>query len=127
MTDLGRDVSCLPDGLRTGRIVSGRRLVAESIARKLSTRPGECPGSPLWGFYLPGRVGAVESKSELAALQGRVRSAIMEDERIDAANVAVTRIEDGFDVRVDARTSDGPFKLVLKVSDVSVEVLGMVT
>jgi hypothetical protein len=123
MADFGRDVSCLPDGLRTGRIVTGNRLLLESIARKLCTRAGQCPGAPKWGVFLPDMIGATFRDSDIASLCFRVRATLCEDERIVDANVEATLDDARIVLHIDVVTADGPFALVLAVSDLSVSIL----
>jgi len=68
-------------------------------------------------------VGSSMTEAEIATLPGRIRSALVADERIASANVRVARADEGLDVLVHAETAFGPFDLVLAVSAVTVEIL----
>jgi len=135
MTDFGRDTSCLPGtGLRTGRLVSGPRLVAEAGVRRLTTRRGTLRGGEEeanYGKDLTELVGTVGTTNAAAALPGQIKAELSKDERIDPGKISVTVTSTvsgpstKWNVAVKGETAEGPFDFVLAVSDVSVELLGM--
>lgn len=130
--DFGRDVSCGPGGLRSGRLVSGTLLVAEAAYRRLITPRGSLRGGKdedEYGEDLTAFVGNVGSTAAAAALPGIIRIELLKDERILAvdASVVVTTTTAGavaYDVSISCDTAAGPFTLRLAVSDVTVELLG---
>ena len=130
-TDFGRDIWC-DDSLRTGRMATGSRLVAQGAYHRLITPRGTLRGGDDeadFGLDLAGIVGSVTSDADARRLEGMVRGEIRKDERIASVSVVVTRTVTGAEVslRVDiaAETDSGPFDLVLGVSLVSVEVLSL--
>ncbi len=129
--DLGRDVSCT-DSVKTGRFVTGPRLVAEACYRRLTTprgmlRGGE--GEQNSGLDLTSLVGTTSPTSTAASLPGRVRGELMKDERVQSLTVDVLVTTEGpevsFDITIVGVTSAGPFTLQLLASAVSVELLGL--
>lgn len=133
--DLGRDTSCT-DGLRVGVIVTGARLVAEAIYRRLTTRRGQLRGGKdeaNYGINLPDYVGGRDSRVVEASLPAVVKAEVVKDQRIDESSVVVTVTRStlglgvAYDVHVHADTGDGPFDLVLAVSDVTAEIVGLTT
>ncbi len=133
MTDFGRDTSAT-DGLRTGRFSTGARLVAEAAYRRLTTPRGTLRGGEHeadYGLDLTELVGSSTTKSDALALEGRISNELAKDERILSTVVSVVLATDGpstsLDIQVSATTADGPFTLVLLASDVTVELLDLVT
>lgn len=130
-TNFGRDTSCTTS-LRTGRLVTGARLVAESAYRRLTTPRGMLRGGEEelnFGLDLTEVIGSVKTAADAAALPGRIRAELKKDERIESVDVVVTETTSGpgrsFAVRVDALTAEGPFTLAIAVSEVTVELLGI--
>jgi hypothetical protein len=130
-TDYGRDISCT-DVIRTGRYVTGSKLVAEAAYRRLTTPRGMLRGGELeadYGIDLTELIGSAATKSDAAALSGRIQSELSKDERIAAVSVDVVASTSGpstsFTITISASTSDGPFTLVLGASAVTVEILGI--
>jgi len=132
MTDYGRDVSCTTS-LRSGRTVSGTRLVAEACYRRLTTPRGMLRGGEEeanYGLDLTELVGHSNPARLAASLPSKIRSELTKDERIVDATVTVETVTDGpstsFIVTIEVETDDAEtFDLVLSVSDVSVELLGI--
>jgi hypothetical protein len=130
----GRDTSCLTE-LRTGRFVTGARLVGESAYRRLTTPRGMLRGGEEdqnFGLDLSELVGSVQTKAEAAALPGRIKTELAKDERIESVDVIVTETTSSaggrrFRVDIRATTGEGPFTLAVSVSEVSVELIGLRT
>ena len=132
-TDYGTDTSCLTS-LRTGRLVSGVRLVAEAAYRRITTPRGQLQGGEdeaNYGIDLADLIGSVATTADAAALPGRIENELLKDERIESVDVDVASTKSGpavsWSVTIEAQTSEGPFSLVLAVSDVTVELLGLTT
>jgi hypothetical protein len=127
----GQDVSCT-DGLRTGRYVSEARLVAEACYRRLTTPRGMLRGGEEeqnYGLDLVELIGSTSTKSDAAALPGRIKAELKKDERVETVETTVSRIVDGpavrFEIEILVTTAAGPFTLMLSVNDVTVELLGI--
>ncbi len=127
--NFGRDISCLRS-IKTGRFVSGWRLVAEACFRRLITRRGTLPGGEAeadYGLYLPDFVGKALTASLLAAIPGMVKNELEKDARVDDAIVSVVAVTRGPSVaiKLSARidTADGPFDLQVLASELGVELL----
>jgi len=129
--NFGTDTSCT-DSLRTGRLVSGPRLVAEACYRRLITPRGSLFGGDdeaNYGLDLADLIGSVSTKAQVAALPGQIQTELLKDERITSASATVTASKSGpsvtYQISISAQTDAGPFSLVLSVSDVTVSLLGM--
>lgn len=130
-TNFGRETSCLT-GLRTGRFVSGARIVGESVYRRLTTPRGMLRGGEEdlnFGLDLTELIGSVSTRADAAALPGRIQTELSKDERIESAEVEVIPITDGpattFVVTVIAQTNAGPFTLQVRATEVTVELIGL--
>ncbi len=130
-TNYGRDTS-VTDGRRTGRLVSGARLVGEALYRRFITRRGTLRGGKRakeYGFALHELIGTTPSAAELAAIPGRVKSEASKERRLIRCDVAVTAARVGvattLDITIVGHTADGPFTLVLRVEDVTVQLFGL--
>ena len=129
--DFGKDTSCTT-GLRTGRLVTGPRLVAEATFRRVTTRRGMLRGGReerSYGVDLREYVGTTADRATAAALEGIVRAEVEQDERLLRAEVSVTSARVGpathLAVTIAGYTAAGPFRLVLGVSEVTVDLLGL--
>lgn len=132
--DFGKDTSCT-DSLRTGRFVTGARLVAEAAYRRITTPRGVLRGGEdeqNYGIDLAEFIGAQAGPSVKAMLPGVIRNELDKDERIDSVEVDVVekRNPDGlveYQISINAQTGAGPFVLKLAASAVTVSLLGIVT
>jgi hypothetical protein len=130
-TNYGSDVSATTS-LRTGRLVTGARLVAESAFRRLITPRGMLRGGEEeanFGLDLTELVGGVTSSAEEATIPGRVQAELLKDERIESVDVTVLRMRQGpgtrYRITIEALTNAGPFSLQVGVNDVSTELIGL--
>lgn len=130
-TNFGREVSCTTE-IRTGRFVTGARLVGEAIYRRLTTPRGMlrgAEGEANYGLDLTELIGSASTKASAAALPARIKAEIRKDERIESANVIVVEsnegVAKGFVITIEALAADGPFTLTLAVDEVTVGLLGI--
>lgn len=132
MTDFGRDLYCL-DHAQPGRMVSGLMAVAQNAYRFCITPPGTLRGTDedlSFGIDLPGLVGQLDDDQLAATLPARVHSGLTQaDERILDTATTITRSTDGpsssWMIGIACTTAEGPFKLVLSVDELTVELLGV--
>lgn len=131
VTDYGTDTSCTTT-LSTGRMVTGARLVAEAIYRRLTTPRGMLRGSDAeqnYGLDLSDLIGSATTKADIAALPGRIESEVMKDERMESVDVSITDTTDGvgksFLVAITGVTGAGPFELKVAISELTTELVGI--
>jgi phage baseplate assembly protein W len=124
MTDFGSDLSCVTDLDPTGAVVSGRRLLAEAIARRLQTPRGGLIDDPDYGYDVTDFLNDDLSPRDLALMATNINAECAKDQRILSANSTVTLAAGGvLMISVGLTDLDGPFDLVLAVSDVTVAIL----
>ena len=117
MTDnasIGVDFDCVTDitsGLTT---VSGRKALAQAVARRWITHPGDLIDAPDYGFGLLSYLsGAMQSTNAIAS--GLVAEAL-KDERVESCTVDVTFIGDALTVVGRIEDAAGPFDFTFTLS-----------
>jgi hypothetical protein len=131
--NFGVDLSCTT-GIRSGVLVSGVLLVAESAYRRLTTPRGMLYGGEdeqNFGLDIVGILGTAGTPDEAASIPAQIEAELLKDARISAVTANITSTKSGpavtWGINVQATTDDGPFTLVLAVSDVTVQLLGIST
>jgi hypothetical protein len=127
--DFGVDFDVLGELPKSFVLASGKRNLANAIARRLQTPAGFLDdahgGDPDYGLDLRGRLNGSGSVEELAALQADIKDEVEKDARVLAADVSADyTIETAtLSVQIALETGEGPFEMVLNVSAVTTEVL----
>jgi hypothetical protein len=126
MTDLGTDVSCVEDLDPTFRLVTGREALAQALARRLSTKSGALAllgDDPDYGDDLRELVGEDLGARALFEIAARAEREALKDERIRSTTATATLAGGVLVLTLALSDADGPFRLTLAVSEVSVTVL----
>jgi hypothetical protein len=113
-------------------MASGLQLVAESVYRRLTTTRGTLFGGDdeaNFGLNLEDVIGQVTTPSAAAALPGQIEAELQKDERIESVTATVVPVISGpstsWTITIAAQTALGPFLLVLSVSEVTTQLLGI--
>lgn len=125
MADLGSDFAGISDIDANLSSVSGRRCLAEALATRLSTVRGGLLGDPSYGDSLLFRLNAPVSEVLLAR---RIEKECLKDERVADvfASVTYSAATASASIILTITDDDGPFELVLEVSQLTVELLTQV-
>lgn len=125
--DFGQDVAVFPDLDLTFAPLTGPRVVAEALARRLSTPRGTLPFSDNYGLDLRSWLNETIAPGRLGQLRRDLEAECLKDERVDSvASVAVLDAMQGaLSIRLAITTAAGPFSLVLGVTAVTVAVLSV--
>ncbi len=125
MADYGSDISTLPDLDETFSPISGRQVVAQAIARWLSTPRGSQPFYPTRGLDVRQWLNSRMGDAEVFALTSAVEAECEADERVLSASVEVDFTASTMSMRISISLAlaDGPFKLVLAVSQFDIQIL----
>jgi len=123
--DLGSDLSCVADLDPGGLEVSGRRCLAEAIARRLTTPRGRLIDDANYGFDLTQYIDADLSLSELAQIKAQAEAECLKDERVIGANVTLQFVANVLNVTVLIQERKGPFTLVLSINNVTAPTLAV--
>lgn len=129
MVEFGTDLST-PDALDIdpmGRTVSGLEALAQALARRFVTRRGSLKNAPAYGYDLRLLLADALTAGDIAAAETRCLEQLRADERVDDARVSLTFNQTTERLRLEARvtTAEGPFRLVLDVSEVTAKILAM--
>lgn len=127
----GKDTYCL-DSLQPGRWARGKTLVGQRLYHRLITPKGALRGGEDeadFGFDLSEYVGQTDPRTLDTALPVRVKNELLKDPAVDAVSVTATRTVAGGEVAwrltVQAETTEGDVELIVAVSSVTVELLGV--
>jgi len=130
-TYFGYDIYCTR-GMKSGRFVSGVELVAQAYYRRLTTTRGTLIGGEEeqnYGLNLMSLVGKAATPSFAASLPGKIENELLKDPRTESVTATVVAATAGpavtYTISIAAKTDAGPFTLVLAVSAVSAEILGI--
>ena len=114
MADFGSDISTFPDLDELLEPQSGRRVLLESVARRMSTPRGALWWAPSYGSdlgaILDGPVSDAQLRTNATALQQQLaQDERMLSARVEASYVAATR---SLRILVSITDADGPFERV---------------
>lgn len=123
--DLGTDVGGVFDINPEGKLVSGRRCLAEAVARRLITPRGRLIDDPNYGTDLREYLNDDMGPRDLAIMFSAASAECLKDERVVGADVTGTFVNGVVTLNITITDSDGPFTLVLTVSHVTVQILAV--
>lgn len=123
--DFGTDINCLSGMDPRLRLLDGRANLGQALVARLGTPRGGLFYDPNYGTDLRAYVNEAMSPAALARVRADVQAECAKDERVSACTAstsydAATRT---LLVQVAIQTAGGPFRLVLAVTSVSVELL----
>lgn len=123
--DLGSDVSTFPDLDSTFSLISGRRVLAEAVARRFITPKGALWKHPSYGCDLRRHLNAVMTTQRLAQIKQEAEAQAEEDERVLACECFVT-FDDASKtifIRVGLADADGPFAFTAGITQLGLSLL----
>lgn len=109
-------------------LVSGRLALAQAIARRITTRAGllaRIGDDPAYGIDVRESLGADTDTDDRTAfaIAAEVQAEVMRDERVRGADVSAALADGVVILTILLADAIGPFRLVLAVSAVTVEIL----
>lgn len=125
--DFGADVSSMPDLDPSFAAITGTRVIAEAVARRLMTPRGALPDAPKYGtdirLYLNESIGT--GSITVSQIKNAIEAECLQDERIQAADAAVLFDPSSgtMNITIALASSSGPFKLVLTVTALTITLL----
>lgn len=108
------------------RLVSGRAMLAQAIGRRITTRPGALAWigeSSSYGLDVRDQVGSDTDARTAFALAASVQAEVLLDERVRACDVTPTLAGGSLALVLRLADADGPFRLTLAVSDLTIDLL----
>lgn len=125
MADLGTDIACLRSIGKVFGLVSGRRNLALAIARRLITRRGGLFYDPNYGFSLTILLSEEVTEQQVLGWGPSIEQEAQKDERVLSAAATLDHNAGArtLQITLDLTDADGPFRLVLLASKVTVQIL----
>lgn len=122
---LGIDVSTFVDGDLdpTFELITGPRVVAEAVARRLMTPRGGLVRNPAYGTDLRQWVNGSLTNARRAALRSAIAGEASQDPRVESIEVELVEVGSAMRVSITGRCAAGPFDLVLDPADLTVDLL----
>lgn len=98
-------------------LMTGARVVAEAVARRLETRRGSLLGHPDEGLDLSMLRSARMTQAQARLLQREIEREVLRDERVSTAEVRVVMTDAAqlLEIEVAGQCGLGPFGLVLRL------------
>lgn len=121
--DYGNDTEAVSDLTFARRQVEGETMMAQVIARRLTTRRGGLFYAPDYGYDL--RQFLKGSAPPVSVINGNIENELLKDKRIADATSEATFSEstEALQVHVFGNGSEGPFDLTISIDEVTVELL----
>lgn len=126
-TDYGTDVLTSPTLDTSFALYSGPLIVCHAIARRLTTPRGKLPFHPDYGKDLRAYLNEAMTSSTLSEMRAAAEMEAEADERVESASATVTfkPPEKAVTLRLVLFMAEGPFELVLGISELTAEVLSV--
>lgn len=116
------DLTALPD--LDNRVVRGPRVLLEALARRLITPRGGLWYDASYGFDLRTYLHSRDLPAVRYAIETGVEAQVLLDPRVLEANCTVVRlVRDTLECTLTLETTIGPWAGIVKVSDLTVEIL----
>lgn len=126
---LGIDIDVIDDLPPTFRLAYGPKVLANYVARELITPEGflaiHFDGDPNYGRDVRGRLNSAWSLQELASFGGAMEAKLRRHDRIESVTVTVSHdlATSTLSVDITIETAAGPFRFLLSISELTVELL----
>lgn len=108
------DVHCVDDFLPTMPTVRGRVALAQRLTRRLTTRRGQIPYWPEFGYDIRD---ALLSKKDPQRIESDVEDECGKDEQIEAVKATLTMVGTSGDLLIQGSDADGPFEFTMPIKD----------
>lgn len=126
MTDYGTDIAMTADATDIDPafgLVSGRRCLAEAVARRYQTPLGRLLDDPDYGFDLAGEIHDDLGPADVGRISSQAAAESDKDQRVVSTEAEATFLRGVLTLAAVINDGQGPFSLVLGVSGVTVSLL----
>jgi phage baseplate assembly protein W len=123
---LGTDISATTGLAPSFELVTGQRLLGEALHRRLTTQRGTLFYAPNYGTDVREALLARLDETRLAVWRSRIEAECRKDARVMNARATLAfdlGAERRLTIAIEVETAEGPFRLAVAVSAVSVELL----
>lgn len=129
-TDLDNSVEG-PDGLPglspMLEVVTGNTLLAQALMHRLETPRGGLLDDPNYGYDLRALANESITTTKLFGTQRAIATELAKDERVTSVQVSLSfdPATSALTIKVAALTAEGPFRLTLEATSLSVRILSL--
>ena len=128
--DYGHDLSCTDDLTAAMVEVDGLTTLAQALYRRLITPRGGLIDDPNYGFDASSLIDEGVTNRKLALIASQIDAELVKDERVRTSKTTGSWRRDignvgAYTTSTLVTTADGPFSLVLSITDVSVSILSI--
>lgn len=122
--DFGTDLALQDDVSPEFPEVTGLQVLIDACVRRLSTPQGDLWYDPSYGYDLTELLSDALSPGDLANIEHEIIRQLELEDMVEAAECTISDVTDELmTVDILVQTAQGPFPLVLAVTDVTVQVL----
>ncbi len=119
--DYGNDTEAVSDLTFPRSQVEGEIMMAQAMARRLTTRRGGLFYAPDYGYDL--RQFLKGSVPPTSVINGNIENELLKDDRVADVTAESTFNGTTLEVRVFGNGAEGPFDLTISIDEVTVELL----
>ena len=128
--DYGHDLACTSDLTANMAETDGLTTLAQALYRRLITPRGGLIDDPNYGFDCTSLLDESVTQRTLAILASQIDAELVKDERVGSSKTTGQYTPGPgnagrYVASTLVTTADGPFRLVLSISSVSVEILSV--
>jgi hypothetical protein len=121
--DFGHDLSCTTDLTSDMAEVDGTLQLGQALARRIITPRGGLIDDPNYGYDVRGFLNDDVTSRTLAEVQAKMDAEFLKDERVLQSSTTLSFTSGVLTTTTIIQTANGPFTLVLAISDVTVAIL----
>jgi phage baseplate assembly protein W len=123
--DFGQDIDASAGLNPYMRLIGGLPNVGQALLHRLSTPRGSLPYDANYGYDVRELLNETMTPTRQAQAQVAIAGECRKDERVQACNVALNLTGTTLTLYINITTAAGPFRLVLAVTAVSVQLLAV--
>lgn len=124
-TGFGHDLSCTDDLDPNGLEVDGITTLSQALYRRIITARGGLLGTPDYGLGAPAFIDQEMTSRQVSVLASSIDNELVKDERVFSSLTTGTFANSKFTASTLVTTAQGPFRLTLSISAVTVELLSV--
>lgn len=123
--NFGQDILVFNDVDSSFSPVSDGRVLGEALGKRFTTRRGTMPFHDDFGMDVRDWLNEAMTQDQLFRLKAAMEAEAVKDERVLGADIrlAFDSKQSSLTAKVEAQTSTGPYKLTLRVTDLTTELI----
>ena len=128
MADFGTDISSYPDYDPLGTLVSGNVGLCQRVAKRLTNPRGAWPWAPSECTDIRAFLNDTLTQERQSSIKNDIQREILREEQVQSVNMTIvvsplSTLGQTITIHASGMTRDGPFKFVLNISAVTLQIL----